>query len=252
EAFSQEDDTNKSSYGGSGLGLAITKNIAEMMNGNITVESEKGVGSTFTVDVALKNAGRKERHNFDVRPQDMNVLIIDDDPVACRHAQIELGEIGVHSETCLSGKEALEMIELHHARREEYNLILVDLKMPEQDGVEVTKEIRGLLGDDAAIIILTAYSWSDVEEDAINAGVDSFMSKPLFASNVLHEFQQALQKKRMKDEEEEEEIDLTGRRILLAEDVMINAEIMKQLLSMEGMEVEHAENGKLTVEAFAQ
>lgn len=252
EAFSQEDDTNTSKYGGSGLGLAITKNIVEMMNGQITVDSEKGVGTTFTVTVPLKSTGRRRTssHDFEVRPDELNVLVIDDDPVALRHAQVVLGEIGVHSDVCESGKEALEMIELHHARHEEYNLILVDLKMPEQDGVEVTREIRKLLGGEAAIIILTAYNWSDIEEEATSAGVDSFMSKPLFATNVLTEFNQALQKKKLDEEGEPEPADLTGRHILLAEDMLINAEIMKQLLIMNGMEVEHAENGKLTVEAF--
>ena len=251
EAFSQEDDTNTSSYGGSGLGLAITKNIVEMMNGNIAVESEKGVGSTFTVDVTLKNAESAGRQDVDLRPQDLKVLIVDDDPVACSHAHIILEEIGVASDTCTSGKEAIELIRLSHARHEDYNLILVDWKMPEQDGLAVTKAIREILGDDMAIIILTAYNWSDIEEDATAAGADGFMSKPLFASNVLYEVQQALQKKQIAEEKEEEKIDLTGRRILLAEDMLINAEIMKQLLMMQGMEVEHAENGKLAVEAFA-
>lgn len=251
EAFSQEDDTNTSSYGGSGLGLAITKNIVEMMNGNITVESEKGVGSTFTVDVTMKNTESSGQRDFDVRPQDLNVLIIDDDPVACEHAHIVLEEIGIASDICTSGKEAVEKIRLAHARQEDYNLILVDWKMPEQDGLEVTKAIREILGDSLAIIILTAYNWADIEDEAVSVGVDSFMSKPLFASNVLYEFQQALQKKRLTDDATEEKIDLTGKRILLAEDMLINAEIMKQLLTMKGMEVEHAENGKLTVDAFA-
>lgn len=253
EAFSQEDATNTSSYGGSGLGLAITKNIVGMMNGDITVDSEKGVGSTFTVEVTLRNTDKAEHsHNYDVRPQDLNVLIIDDDPVACRHAKIVLEEIGISSNTCLSGKEALELIRLSHARREEYNLILVDLKMPEQNGVEVTREIREVIGDETAIIILTAYSWTEVEEDAKTAGVDSFMSKPIFASHVLYEFQQAVQRKKLKHSEEEEEIDLTGRCILLAEDMLINAKIMQQLLQMRGMEVEHAENGQLAVDLFAE
>ena len=253
EAFSQEDDTNTSKYGGSGLGLAITKNIVEMMNGQITVDSEKGEGTTFTVTVPLKSTGRQNSaaQNISVRPDELNVLVVDDDPVALRHAQIVLGEIGIHADTCESGKEALEMIKLHHARREEYNLILVDLKMPEQDGVEVTREIRKLLGGETAIIILTAYSWADVEDAAIEAGVDSFMSKPLFATNVLTEFTQALQKKQFAKEDVLEPAELSGRRILLAEDMLINAEIMKQLLVMKEMEVEHAENGQLAVDAFS-
>lgn len=252
EAFSQEDDTNTSKYGGSGLGLAITKNIVEMMNGHITVDSTKGIGTEFTVTVPLKSTGKKvsAAQNLSVRPSELNVLVIDDDPVALKHAQIVLGEIGIHADICESGAEAFDMIELHHARRQEYNLILVDLKMPEQDGIEVTREIRKLLGGEAAIIILTAYSWTDVEDEAVDAGVNSFMSKPLFATNVLTEFQQVLQRKKVAEEGGPESVELSGRRILLAEDMLINAEIMKQLLVMKGMEVEHAENGKLTVDAF--
>lgn len=252
EVFSQEDDTNTSSYGGSGLGLAITKNIIDMMNGDITVESEKGVGTTFIVTVPLMKTDRKDNTStdFDIRPADMNVLIIDDDPVALKHAQIVLGEIGIKSDICNSGKEAVELIELKHARREEYNLILVDYKMPKKDGIEVTKEIRRIVGKDIAVVILTAYSWTDIEKKAKKSGVDSFMSKPLFASNVLTEFQQALQKKKLTDESERIKVDLKGKRILLAEDVFINAEIMKQLLTMQGLIVEHCENGKLTTEKF--
>ena len=183
DAFSQENSTSTNKYGGSGLGLAITKNIIEMMNGSIKVESEKGKGTTFIIDITLQNTGRKgEVRKYDVHPQDLHTVIIDDDPIACKYAHLALEEIGIESDTCLSGKEALEMIKLSHARRNEYNLILVDLKMPEQDGVEVTRQIRKLLGNDATIVILTAYSWAEVEDEASKAGVDAFMSKPIFAS----------------------------------------------------------------------
>ena len=251
EAFSQENATTTNSYGGSGLGMAITKNIVEMMNGNISVKSEKGAGSEFTVNVTLRNSDRKEQQSGDLRPQDLHVLVIDDDPVACEHAKLVLEEVGIASDTCLSGKDALEMIQLHHARRDPYNLILVDLRMPELDGVEVTRRIREIIGPESAIIILTAYSWSDIEEDALAAGVDSFMSKPLFSSNVLYEFQQSIARKGLSSPEEKAVADLTGRRILLAEDMLINAEIMKELLQMMEMEVEHAENGQLAVDMFA-
>ena len=253
EAFTQEDATTTNQYGGSGLGMAITKNIVEMMNGSIAVESEKGVGSTFTVNVTLRNSERtdSEKHS-DIRPQDLNVLVIDDDAVACEHAKLVLDEIGIAADTALSGKEALEMVQLRHARREAYNLILVDLKMPEMDGVEVAQRIREIIGHESAIIILTAYSWSDAADEAVLAGVDSFMSKPLFASNVLYEFKQAIERKRVKEDEAgEEKADLTGRHILLAEDMMINAEIMIELLEMMDMTVEHAENGAIAVNLFA-
>ena len=248
DAFTQEDATTTNKYGGSGLGMAITKNIVEMMNGSISVDSEKGVGSIFTVNVTLRSSERRD-NGTDIHPQDMRVLVVDDDAVACEHARLVLDEIGIAADTALGGAEALEMIQLHHARREAYNLILVDLRMPEMDGVELTRRIREIIGAESAIIILTAYNWSDVQDEAVLAGVDSFMSKPLFASNVLYEFKQAIERKRKR--EDSAPADLTGRRILLAEDMMINAEIMIELLEMMDMTVEHAENGKIALDMFA-
>ena len=214
------------------------------------MDSEKGAGSTFTVTVTLRASDRSDAgQHIDLRPQDMRVLVIDDDPVACEHAKLVLDEIGIAADTAPGGEEGLEMIRLHHARREAYNLILVDLRMPGMGGVEVCRRIREIIGHESAIIILTAYNWSDVQDEAVLAGVDSFMSKPLFAANVLYEFKQAIERKRV-SEESTEKTDLTNRRILLAEDMMINAEIMIELLEMMNMAVEHAENGAVAVEMF--
>ena len=251
DTFSQEDPNKANKYGSTGLGMAITKNIVDMMNGQISVESEKGVGTTFTVTVTLKMTDRKGSGSIEVRPQDMRVLVIDDDPVACEHAKLVLEEVGIVSDSCFSGKEALKMLEVAHARRQAYNLILVDLKMPEQDGVEVTRQIRKLYNEESIIIILTAYSWDDIMEEALDAGVDSFMSKPLFASGVLQEFKQVIRRKRL-DKEEVRKADLTGKHILLAEDMPINAEIMMELLDMRDMLVDHAENGQIVVDMFSR
>ena len=251
EPFSQEDDTTTSKYGGSGLGLAITKNIVQMMNGSITVDSAKGVGTTFVVNIPLKDSARTEgEESHEMRPQDFSVLIVDDEQLAREHAKSVLEEVGIEAETCSSGKEALEMIKLRHARREDYNLILVDWLMPEKDGIEVTKEIREILGDETTVIVLTAYDWYEVEDDAIKAGVDTFMSKPLASTNVLYEFKQAFNRKRQ-ILPEKKVVDLDGRKILVAEDMPVNAEIMMMILEMRGMISDHAENGKIAVEKFA-
>ena len=249
DAFSQEDANKANKYGSTGLGMAITKNIVEMMNGNIAVESEKGVGSTFTVTVTLRTAERRLASGEEdaVRPQDMRVLVIDDDPVACEHAKLVLEEVGIASDSCGSGREAYELLTVAKARGASYNLILVDLKMPEEDGVAVTRKIRELYGGETAIIILTAYSWDHIMEEALDAGVDSFMSKPLFASNVLEEFQRAVKKKQQTPAKKAE---LGGKRILLAEDMAINAEIMLEVLGMREMLADHAENGEIAVELF--
>ncbi|MBO5561071.1 MAG: response regulator [Firmicutes bacterium] len=253
EPFSQEDSSNTNSYGGSGLGLAISKNIIALMSGDISVTSKKNEGSEFIVDVMLKNsddAAYKQQDTADVRPEEMSVLIIDDDPVACRHAQIVMEEVGISSEYCLTGQDAVELVSTRHARHEDYDLILVDLKMPVMDGVEVTRRIRSVIGEKTAIIILTAYSWSDIEEEALEAGVDSFIHKPLFSADIIREFRNVLNSRHSSDQSEVQKADLNGKRVLLAEDVSINAEIMKKLCGMYGMISEHAENGKIAVEMF--
>ena len=252
DTFSQEDSTATNKYGSSGLGMAITKSIVEMMNGKIEVDSEKGKGTTFTVTVTLMNSDKNDSSSDDVeiRLHEMNVLVIDDDPIACDHAKLILGKMGIASETVLSGKEAVEMVKLRHARREPYNLIIVDWKMPDLDGVEVTRQIRKIIGDETAIIILTAYNWEDVADEAIAAGVDSFIGKPLFSGALLEEFKKALKKKNRGSSESKTKADLKGRKILLAEDMPVNAEIMMMVLQMREMEVELAENGKIALEMF--
>ncbi len=252
EVFSQEDTTAESSYSGTGLGMPITKNIVEMMNGNISVKSKKHVGSEFTVNLTLRNSENLSAAKEEtlINPGDLKVLIIDDDKLACEHAQLVLEEVGIAADTALGGDAALEMIKLKSARREAYNILLVDLKMPVQNGIEVTRKIRKIIGNESAIIILTAHHWDDVIEEALEAGVDKFMAKPLFASSILSEFSQAIEQKRLSLDEEKPPADLTGKKILLAEDMFINAEIMKEILSMKEMQVDHGENGKITVEMF--
>ncbi|MCR4934968.1 MAG: response regulator [Oscillospiraceae bacterium] len=250
DAFSQEDEGKANKFGSTGLGLAITKNVVEAMNGRIEVESEKGVGSTFTVTVTLKASDRTGTPDDAPRPQDLRVLIIDDDPVACEHAQSVLDEAGIYSDACTSGQEAYRLLELAGARRQPYSLILVDWKMPLEDAVEVTRNIRERFDTHSPIIILTAYNWDAILEEAAQAGVDSFLAKPLFVSNVLQEFRQALLRKG-RSQAEAPRAELEGRHILLAEDMELNAEIVIELLSMRDVTVDLAENGQIAVDLFA-
>ena len=250
DAFSQEDSSSTSRYGSTGLGMPITKSIVELMNGHIEVASEKGVGTTFTVTVTLGESARKDGGILpeELDPEKLSVLAIDDDPIALEHAQIVLRQAGISCETASSGAEALEMVKVRHARREDYDLILVDWKMPDMDGVETTRQIRSVVGNETPIIILTSYNWDDVAAEARSAGVDTFVAKPLFTGSVLDEFQEAFKGKRLA--EAAPPVDLRGRRVLLAEDVEVNAEIMAMVLSMREIKVDVAENGRIAVDAY--
>lgn len=252
EAFSQENAGSTNKYGSTGLGMAITKSIVDMMNGRIEVTSEKGVGTTFTVTITFMNSDKDDLPSEDVeiRPHEMKVLIIDDDPIACNHAKLILEKIGISAETVMSGKEAVEMVKLNHARREPYNLIIVDWQMPEMNGLEATKEIRKIIGNETAIIILTAYNWDDIMDDALKAGVDSFIAKPLFSGALLEELKKAFRNRKNDSHAEKKKADLKGRKILLAEDMPVNAEIMMMILQMREMDAELAENGKIALEMF--
>ena len=254
DTFAQEDSSSTNKYGSSGLGLAITKNIVEMMNGDIRVESEKGRGTTFYVTVTLHDSARTDvdGSSDEIHPEEMTVLIVDDDPVACEHAKLVLEKAGIAAEIAASGAEAIEMTRVRHARREPYNLILMDWQMPEMDGVEATRQIREIVGHESAIIFLTAYRWDDILEDALKAGVDSFLPKPLFAAAVLEEFKSALKKKSFAARQKQVKAELEGRHILLAEDMQVNAEIITMVLQMRQIEVDHAENGKIAVDMFSE
>jgi CheY-like chemotaxis protein len=234
--------------------MAITKSFVEMMNGNIRVESEKGKGTVFTVTVTLMDSARKtsdrSRSEEELDIQKMSVLIVDDDPLACDHARLVLEKAGISAEIAPDGETAIEKVSLRHARMESYNLILIDWKMPGMDGVETTRRIREIIGNKSAIIILTAYRWDDILDEAVTAGVDSFLSKPIFAANVIEEFRSALNRKNMIGEKSETRTDLVGKRVILAEDVEVNAEIMIMVLQMREIEVDLAKNGREALDLF--
>ena len=251
DAFSQEDSSNKNKYGSTGLGMAITKRIVEMMNGTISVQSEKGVGTEFTVVVTLKNSEQQdEGRENSIEPGKIHVLIVDDEEYAAEYARTVLNDAGIQADICMSGQEALQMLEIQHTKQDPYNLVLMDWKMPEMDGLETAKRIRKSYGKETVVIMLTAYNWYDVLEKAMDAGIDSFLTKPLFASKVISEFERVARNNNLNLFREKKRADLTGRRILLAEDIEMNAEIMMDVLEMEGIETDHAENGRIAVEMF--
>ena len=252
EAFSQEDSSRKNKYGSTGLGMAITKSIVEMMNGTISVESEKGVGTEFTVVITLRNSDRRGLASESaIDPGSMRVLVVDDEELAGKHAGMVLDEAGIRADVCSGGQAALNMLDLQQIKQEPYNLVLLDRDMPDMDGLETARQIRRRVGSETTVIILTAYHWDDIAEDALKAGVDGFLSKPLFASNVVAEFERIARRCNLCLFREKKRASLEGRRILLAEDMEVNADIMMDILSLKDAEADHAENGRIAVDMFA-
>ena len=252
DSFTQEHSGRSNIYGSTGLGMAITKNIVTLMNGTISVESVKGEGTAFTVVIPIRNSEHQTPMTSFINPKEMHVLIVDDEDVAAEHARVVLEEVGIKSDTCSSGPEALHILEVAHTKQKPYNLVLLDWKMPEMDGLEVAREIRARYDSETTVIILTSFNWDEIMDEALHIGVDSFLAKPLFASNVMDEFERIARKNNMSLFKVKGRADLKGRRILLAEDIMINAEIMKQIVMMKEAEVDHAENGRVAVELFGK
>ena len=252
DTFTQENATTAFKYGSSGLGMAITKGIVDMMNGKIDVESEKGKGTTFRVTLTLNDSLRKQATDdeIEIHPSEMSVLVVDDDEIALGHAKLVLGKAGILTDTVLTGKEAVEMAKVRHARREPYNLIVIDWQMPEMNGIETAREIRKVTGDESAIIILTAYNWDDILDEALAAGVDCFISKPVFSGILLDEFKNALRRKKEHTSFAKNKAELAGKRVLLAEDMEVNAQIMMEVLKMRDLQVELAVNGRKALEMF--
>ncbi len=262
DAFSQEEGatTTANKYGSTGLGMAITKNIVEMMNGEIHVDSEKGVGTTFTVTVTLKASGRSVHYEYNGKlPDGLKMIVIDDDEVACEHARLVADAIGLNSDFCTGVEEALEKIKAKREAGDPYDFVLTDYKMPVMNGIEFTRALRKLDNGETAVIIMTGYSWDDMQKEALEAGVDSIMSKPLFTDSLLRQINKVLDQRLEnaggKTAEDAAAADnaegaLQGLHVLVAEDFEINAEILIDLLDMEGITAEHAENGQIAVDIF--
>lgn len=257
EPFSQESTGTTAVYGGTGLGLAISKNIVDMMDGSITVRSIKGIGTEFTVEVKLglnddeklRNHQKKHHYNF----SHLKTLVVDDDVAVCESAVVTLREMGVKAEWVDSGRKAIDQVKLLWESGKYYDMILIDWKMPEMDGIETARRIREIVGPEVTIIIITAYDWSSIEHEAKLAGVNLLMSKPMFKSSLVSAFSKAMgEKEERKHNEESFDYDFTGKRILLAEDNAINTEVAVMLLESKGFLVESAENGLRALEMFSK
>ncbi len=257
EPFTQESIGTTALYGGTGLGMAISKSIVDMMDGKITVRSIKGIGTEFTVDVKLgiteeeklRHNQKKQNFNF----SHLKTLVVDDDVAVCESAVVTLHEMGIKAEWVDSGRKAVDRIRECWARGAYYDMVLIDWKMPEMDGIETARQIRRIVGPDVTIIIMTAYDWSSIEHEAKLAGVNLLMSKPMFKSSLVSAFSRALGEK---EEQEQEaagfDFDFSGKRVLLVEDNAINTEVAALLLTDQGFAVDTAENGLRALEIFSK
>lgn len=250
EKFSRENKQQVNQTEGTGLGMAITKCIVDAMGGTITLKSAPGKGSEFHIVLDLEKAGIREE---DMLLPSWNILVVDNNEELCQSAVAVLKEIGIDAQWALDGRTAVDMVREHHEKANDYEVVLLDWKMPDMDGVCTAREIRKYLGEDVPILIISAYDWSDIKEEAEAAGIQGFISKPLFKSNLYYGLSQymsneTVEMKKKKDTSK----DFTGKRILLAEDNDLNWEIAEDILTEAGFEVERAENGQICVEKFEQ
>lgn len=247
EAFAREDNARVQKTQGAGLGMGITKYIIDAMGGTISVDSEQGKGSSFHVTLDMERSPVSE---MAAEIPSWRTLIIDDDEIFCDCTFTTLKSIGIEAEWVLDGKTALQLIAEQHEKGEDYEIILIDWRLPGIDGIEVTRKIREKYGNIPHILMISASDDSEVEERAKQAGVDTFIVKPLFKSTLYYNLYKFKEEADSIGDSEEEETGFQGEHILVAEDIDMNWEIANALLMDAGLSPEHAENGKVCVEKF--
>ena len=245
EPFVRASDEHVNRIQGTGLGMPISRNIVRMMGGDIKVESTPGKGSRFTVTIYLKL--QDEIMTDHQKFIDLDVLVADDDVFSLESCVGMLCDLGMKAEGVTSGAEAVKQVVSHHEQKRDYFACIIDWKMPDMDGVETTREIRKAVGPDVPIIIISAYDWSDIEQEARMAGANAFISKPLFRSRLERTFGSLLNSEEGEDVtlpfESLETLDYSNYRVLLVEDNELNAEIAEEILKTTGICVDHVWNG---------
>ena len=250
EPFIRADDHRTTKVQGTGLGMAIARNIVNLMNGDIQVESAPNKGTKITVTVYLKLQENEKEQEKELL--DLPVLVVDDDKTCCESTVATLQEIGIAGEWALTGKEAVERCYARHETNSDYFAVILDWKMPEMDGIATARKIRERVGEEVTIIILTSFDFSEIEEEARAAGVNAFMAKPLFRSRLTATLRQFTSGKKEKNArnylEDFAKENYAGKRILLVEDNELNREIATEIIGMTGVTIDIAENGKIAVE----
>ena len=249
QPFSRQTDSRVNSIQGTGLGLAITKQMVELMNGTIECQSEVGKGTTFTIALDIPVADRQIE---EMKLDPMDVLIVDDDEVLIETAADTLTSLGVRAETASGGMQALELLRHQEENGKKYRVVIVDWKMSDMNGVETVRRIRSEIAENVPILMISAYDWSDIEDQAREAGVNGFISKPLFRSKLYSKINEMLGVEKRSVEPEDDYSDIAGLNILIAEDNDVNWEIISAMLGMFGITAQRAKNGRICVDIMRE
>lgn len=247
ESFVREDNARVHKIEGTGLGMSIIKYIIDEMKGTININSELDKGTEVHISIDMKKVND---HEHEMKLPSWHVLVVDDDEDLCRTAAASLKEMGVIVDCAMSGKEAVSMAESKHRENKDYQIILIDWKMPVMDGISTARAIRNVLGSNVPVIIMSSYDWSNIEKEAREAGISGFISKPLFKSTLFHGMKPLADGKVLSLPKEESCLDWSGKRILLAEDNELNWEVASALLGEFGFSLDWAENGQICVDKF--
>lgn len=248
EPFEREQTATISGIQGTGLGLSITKNIVDMMHGTISVESELGKGSEFIVSFQFRVAGRQLKTEHLAELAGLRALVVDDDVNTCTSVSKMLSALGLRPDWTTMAKEAVIRSKFAMEQEEPFDLYLVDWLMPDMNGVETVRRIRKIVGEEIPIIILTAYDWGDIEEEAREAGVTTFCSKPIFLSELCQVLTAPYETEEQEEAKEELPECFDGKKILLVEDNEINQEIARTILEEAGFVIDTANDGTVAVE----
>ncbi|MCI8474353.1 MAG: response regulator [Oscillospiraceae bacterium] len=247
DSFAREDNTRVHRTEGTGLGMAITKYIVDAMQGTIELDSEPGQGTEFRVTLDLEKASTPEQEM--ILPE-WNMLVVDDDQLLCESAVTSLRSIGIRADWSQDGESAIKKILQRREKQDPFQIILLDWKLPGIDGIETARRIRHTLASEVPILLISAYDWSEIEEDAKSAGINGFISKPLFKSTLYHSLKQYAGHTEAEPDPSQQAVDLSGKRVLLAEDNELNWEIASELLSSLGLSLDWAENGQICLDMF--
>ena len=252
EEFSREESSTVSGIQGTGLGMSITKNIVDLMGGTIALTSEPGKGTEFIVTLCFTRSGQKAEPKQLPQLEGLRALVADDDTNTCLNVSTMLSKIGMRPEWTISGKEAVIRTKYAVEQGDAFSVYIIDWLIPDMNGIEIVRQIRKVIGNRCPIIILTAYDWADIEDEARAAGVTAFCEKPLFLSELRRVLAEPFRAEPASEPAQPTAADLKGKKLLLVEDNELNREIALEILKEAGFVVDTAEDGAVAVQKIKQ